>query len=259
MTKKNQEKTPNHLLRQAREQRGWSQERLAQELEVSPQTVSRWECGTAFPYPHYREQLSLLFEKNIEALGLVQEKAHDRPEDISNQLPSETIAVPSTIQRLLPYDQAHEENGLPQKDVAQNRRRMLGRLRHAYAKLLDHSLQETAWIELGLVGMPNAVQNATNRLARLSQQNDHTLPPGTSILEVYERSGGDLLILGEAGAGKSTMLLRLAHALVQRAEQEETYPLPVILRLSSWTGQHPTLDDWMIDQLALTYDISHRN
>src|SRR5579871_5396899 len=96
MPKKIQEKKPNHLLRQAREQRGWSQERLAQELDVSPQTVSRWECGTAFPYPHYREQLSLLFEQSIEALGLVQEKADEQPGDISSQLPDETITVQST-------------------------------------------------------------------------------------------------------------------------------------------------------------------
>src|SRR5260370_33219125 len=119
MTKKSQEKKPNHLLRQAREQRGWSQERLAQELEVSPQTVSRWECGTAFPYHHYSAQLSLLFEKSIEALGLVQEKADDGAEDISNQPSSETIAVPSAIQSSLPYTQAREEHGWSQKDGAE--------------------------------------------------------------------------------------------------------------------------------------------
>lgn len=361
MTKKSQEKKPNHLLRQAREQRGWSQERLAQELEVSPQTVSRWECGTAFPYPHFREKLCLLFDKSIESLGLVQEKADDGPEDISNQPSSETITVPSAFQGSLPYNQAREEHGWFQKDVAekggidpktmsrwgqrnaypspyfrqkftessrknlyeldlldsrereledseplisklatgpfesasklldgyvddidqptdqplaanrlsgqrsltialhsQNRRRMLGRLRHAYSELLEHSLQEIVWIELGLAGMPDAVQNATNRLVRLSQQDDQPLPPGTSILEVYERSERELLILGEPGAGKSTMLLHLAQTLVQRAEQEEAHPLPVILRLSTWAGQQSALEDWMSDQLALTYDVSQK-
>jgi transcriptional regulator with XRE-family HTH domain/energy-coupling factor transporter ATP-binding protein EcfA2 len=341
MTKKSQEKKPNQLLRQAREQRGWSQERLAQELEVSPQTVSRWECGTAFPYPHYREQLCLLFEKSVEELGLIQERADDGPEDLASQPSSEAITAPSALRSSLPYNGAHEElntdpkvvghwerrvtypspsfhhkvaelageslheldlldtrgreaedgnllisrsvagsfegtanrldgcigdvepqtgrllavNGAPGQH-AQNRRRMLGRLRRAYSDLLEHSLQEIVWIELGFVGVPDAVQNATNRLVRLSQQDDQLLPPGTSILDIYDMSEGELLILGEPGAGKSTMLLHLAQILVQRAEQEETHPLPVILRLSSWAEQQPALEDWMSDQLASTYDVS---
>ncbi|MGH2478756.1 MAG: NACHT domain-containing protein, partial [Ktedonobacteraceae bacterium] len=127
-----------------------------------------------------------------------------------------------------------------------------------YGELLEHSLQEIVWIELGLAGMPDAVQNATNRLVRLSQQDDQPLPPGTSILEVYERSERELLILGEPGAGKSTMLLHLAQTLVQRAEREEAHPLPVILRLSSWAEQQSALEDWMSDQLALTYDVSQK-
>ncbi|HEU5380701.1 MAG TPA: helix-turn-helix domain-containing protein [Ktedonobacteraceae bacterium] len=344
MTKKNRETKPNYLLRQAREQRGWSQERLAQELEVSPQTVSRWERGTAFPYPHFREQLSLLFGKSIEALGLVLERTDDRPGDISNQPSSQTTAASFASQSSLPYNQARREHAWSEKNVAekigadqktmsrweersaypspyfrqklaeadekeftsnvspistlatgafeetaklfdgfvddsgrplaanrpsgqhalaiamrsQNRRRMLGRLRRAYSELLEHSLQEIVWIELGLAEMPNAVQNATNRLVRLSQQDDQPLPSGTSILEVYETSERELLILGEPGAGKSTMLLHLAQILVQRAEQEETHPLPVILRLSSWAEQQPALEDWMSDQLALTYNVSRK-
>lgn len=293
MTKKNQEIKPNHLLRQAREQRGWSQERVAQELEVSPQTVSRWERGTAFPYPHFREQLGLLFEKDIEALGLVSARTDDGSEDI---LPSPyslpeladerafaggtptvsafpTGAVKEAVKRFaVQVDDPGEPtggeslaaNGLPGQYASamtlhpQDRRRMLGRLRRAYGELLEHSLQEIVWIELGLAGMPDAVQNAASRLVRLSQQDDQQLPPGTSILEVYERSAGELLILGEPGAGKSTLLLQLAQALAQRAEQEETHPLPVILRLSSWAEQRSALEDWMIDQLASTYDVSRK-
>jgi predicted NACHT family NTPase len=71
-------------------------------------------------------------------------------------------------------------------------------------------------------------------------------------------SEGALLILGEPGAGKSTLLLYLAQTLVQRAEQEEAHPLPVVLRLSSWAERRPALEDWMSDQLAFTYDVSQQ-
>ena len=275
MTKKSQGEKPNQLLRQAREQRGWSQERLAQELEVSPQTVSRWERGIAFPYPHFREQLCLLFGKSVEALGLIPEKADDESElegdDLSiSRLASGTFENATNLLNGHAHDTGQQADlslatdeppGQPALAIAphaQNRRRMLGRLRHAYGELLEHSLQEIAWIELGFAGAADAVQNATNRLVRLSQQDDQPLPPGTSILEVYEASERELLILGEPGAGKSTLLLRLAQTLVQQAEQEETHPLPVILRLSSWAEERPALEDWISDQLALTYDVSRK-
>lgn len=96
------EKHPNQLLRQAREQRGWSQERVAQELKVSSNTVSRWECGTALPYPHFREQLCWLFEKSLEELGLTQERAGER----SGLSPSEALPAPSVLPPVLLSAQA---------------------------------------------------------------------------------------------------------------------------------------------------------
>jgi transcriptional regulator with XRE-family HTH domain len=269
MSKKNQDKKNNHLLRQAREQKGWSQERLAQELDVSPQTISRWECGTAFPYPHYREQLCQLFDKDIAALGLVQEKIEENNLIVSTSAtkPFEATATPLDLDRHIESNDQQQvqsfaaSNPLDQPVLtvsSRNRKRMLGRLRHAYNELLEHSLQETIWIELGLAGMPDSVQNATNRLVSVSQQDDQPLPSGTSIMDVYERSERELLILGAPGAGKSTMLLQLAQKLVQRAEREETHPLPVVLRLSSWAERQSSLEDWMGDQLALTYDISQK-
>jgi transcriptional regulator with XRE-family HTH domain len=60
-----------YQLRRAREQKGWSQSRVAEALGVTTRTVSRWEQGQALPYPYYRQQLSLLFEKNEQQLGFV--------------------------------------------------------------------------------------------------------------------------------------------------------------------------------------------
>jgi transcriptional regulator with XRE-family HTH domain len=60
-----------YQLRRAREQKGWSQSRVAEALGVTTRTVSRWEQGHAMPYPYYRQQLSLLFEKNEQQLGFV--------------------------------------------------------------------------------------------------------------------------------------------------------------------------------------------
>jgi DNA-binding XRE family transcriptional regulator/energy-coupling factor transporter ATP-binding protein EcfA2 len=258
------------LLKQAREERGWSQKDVAQKIGTDPKTVSRWERSVAYPSPYFRQKLSELFGKSLRELDLlnsgesVLEVGHPstskHPTVVIGDLEKPTVGRPDEIDQQVGQPLAATlGSGQQTRTTAlhrQNQRRMLERLHHAYSELLEYSLQEVAWIELGLAGMPDAVQNATNRLLRLSGKCAQPLPSGTSILEVYESSERELLILGEPGAGKSTLLLHLAQALVQQAEQEEAHPLPVILNLSSWAEQKPALEDWISDQLALTYDVS---
>jgi transcriptional regulator with XRE-family HTH domain len=259
-------------LKQAREEHGWSQKDVAEKIGTDPKTVSRWERGVAYPSPYFRQKLAELFKKSLREMDLLNScdkeledgnlpvsklptgffEGAGKPPDLPVDDIGQQIGQPLVVN--VPSDQDTRTAALHK----QNRRRMLARLRHAYGELLDHSLQEVVWIELGFTGIPDAVQNATNRLLRISQQDVQTLPSGTSILEVYEMSGRELLILGEPGAGKSTVLLRLAQMLAQQAEQEEAHPLPVILCLSSWAEHQPALEVWMSDQLALTYDVSQK-
>jgi tetratricopeptide (TPR) repeat protein/transcriptional regulator with XRE-family HTH domain len=49
----------------------WSQEKLADRLGVSVNSINRWENDKALPHPHYREQLCLIFDKSPEELGFV--------------------------------------------------------------------------------------------------------------------------------------------------------------------------------------------
>ena len=132
---------------------------------------------------------------------------------------------------------------------------MLHRLRYSYRELLAQSLQGAAWLELGLAHKPDAVWNATTLLLRQSSQPDRLLPPGTSIVQVYEEANHELLILGEPGVGKSTLLLQLAQHLVEQAEQDAARLLPVILPLSSWAVKRPLIQDWLGEQLSLIYDV----
>ena len=58
-------------MRVERELRGWSQAKLAETLGTTTRSVSRWEQGLAMPYPHYREQLCVIFGKTAKELGLL--------------------------------------------------------------------------------------------------------------------------------------------------------------------------------------------
>jgi transcriptional regulator with XRE-family HTH domain len=71
---------PNHRLRQARLERGWSQAEVAdklsdqtKELYVHTSQVSRWESGVLRPGTFYQQKLSQLFGKAREELGIVAE------------------------------------------------------------------------------------------------------------------------------------------------------------------------------------------
>ncbi|MBO0790680.1 MAG: AAA family ATPase [Ktedonobacteraceae bacterium] len=74
MGKKAAQTRPNPLLRRARLERGWTQKLVAERIGAPNDViVTRWERGTAFPSPHYVQQLCQLFEQPASELGLLKE------------------------------------------------------------------------------------------------------------------------------------------------------------------------------------------
>ncbi len=88
------------ILKFEREQRGWSQARVAEELNVSTRTIVRWEQGL-LPYPHYRDQLCALYGKTAQELGLAPENDDDDDDndndDDDEELPSPAPTLPATF------------------------------------------------------------------------------------------------------------------------------------------------------------------
>ena len=68
-------------IRQLREERGWSQQELAQRLGASMNTVYRWERGQAKPTWVYRRRLADLFGVKVAeiAFGPAEQASQDRP------------------------------------------------------------------------------------------------------------------------------------------------------------------------------------
>jgi len=72
MVKKAGQATPNHLLRQARQERGWTQKDVADQIGAPLDlNVTRWERGTAKPSAYYVQKLCALFGKSARELGLL--------------------------------------------------------------------------------------------------------------------------------------------------------------------------------------------
>ncbi|WP_165521849.1 NACHT domain-containing protein [Micromonospora zingiberis] len=66
-----------------------------------------------------------------------------------------------------------------------------------------------------------------------------------------KRLRGRVVILGEPGAGKTSLLLREALRLLQTRNPEDR--VPVLLRLPTWNPDEQTLEQWIISQLTTEY------
>ena len=231
--KQMQEGRPNHLLKRARHKLGWTQQELGDLLGVSPRTIGAWERGTRSPYPAARRQLCELFDMSPEELGL-------SPSFEDNGL----------------LIQEYQERELQLQQPPPNRsdkNRMIDRVRARVVSLLESSLQFT--IQLQLRSCPNAVGRRWQPTYAIEERG---ILLDRSILDIYEESGGELLILGEAGAGKTTILLLLARELLNRASENDQLPIPVVFNLASWAEKRPPLSVWLVDELVEGYYVPRR-
>lgn len=136
-----------------------------------------------------------------------------------------------------------------------NRVRFLTKLCTSYRDLLQASLQGAVQIALELQSKPNAVLNSTRLRLRQPNLPEQSLPAETTLLQVFDDAGGELLVLGSPGAGKTTLLLNLAEALYQRAEQDEQAFIPVMVNLSTWAATRKPLAEWLVEEIMQSYEV----
>jgi len=125
--------------------------------------------------------------------------------------------------------------------------------------VLKHSLYNEVLIRLGLDARPQAVDNRPWKLAlQQSGQPDAVIADDIQVVEIFDKMGQQLLILGEPGSGKTTTLLTLADALLARADADMMLPTPVLFNLSSWTETYPQLEEWLSEELNTRYQIPQK-
>jgi hypothetical protein len=135
-----------------------------------------------------------------------------------------------------------------------NRRYMLQRVRNDWVEsVLEPAKVSHSFVGLRVRQQPGLIKSPWDQKA---QRRINTTPLAASsneILPIFDSANGNLLILGEPGAGKTITLLQLANELVLRAENNPEYQVPVVLNLASWSERHKLFESWLIEELRGKY------
>ncbi|MCG5061385.1 MAG: NACHT domain-containing protein [Limnoraphis sp. WC205] len=124
--------------------------------------------------------------------------------------------------------------------------------------VLEKSLHNKAIIDLGLEERPDLVKRSFGNLKISPEQSQKPLSINRGITTAFNRmgEGRTLLILGEPGAGKTTVLLKLTRDLIARTSENLNRPIPVVFNLSSWAKKRQKIADWLVDELQSNYGVS---
>jgi eukaryotic-like serine/threonine-protein kinase len=141
-----------------------------------------------------------------------------------------------------------------------DRTAFLRQLAQRYDNYLDDPLQRAVRAELGLLDTATALHRPGVTVETLDgddarQTVQVLVAPDATLRAVYEADGGQLLILGAPGAGKSTQLYELGRELVKRTQGHGQEPMPVILDLSAWAANKDPLKKWLIDAIVDAYGV----
>jgi hypothetical protein len=189
-------------------------------------------------------------------------------EDILGPAASEShapeMAVPASGQNDSLTEIEVSPRVLDAKRDRHQRGRLLSQLRGVYTEYIRQAVGEKGSIRLQvpIELAPAKTFRSVDRLLPFAERQGERLPDGTSLLQVFDRArglaGDGLLVLGEPGAGKTTMLFELGAQLTNRALDNPEDPVPVYLPLSTWTRQRSPLTRWLVEQLDQLYQIPPR-
>lgn len=78
---------------------------------------------------------------------------------------------------------------------------------------------------------------------------------GSEVIDAFEESSRQLLVVGNPGSGKSVKLLEITGELIREAKLDPSKPIPAYASLSSWLPKTQPLEEWLVGQLMELYQI----
>lgn len=138
-----------------------------------------------------------------------------------------------------------------------SRSRIINKVEFSWIKsVLEQSLYQVAKIELRFEHDSEIVEHPWEVIVQHPKLPNKPIPSGTPIIEVFNELNNEMLILGGAGAGKTTVLLELTRTLIAQARANVEEPFPVVFNLASWAVQKGLIKDWLIQEFGRRYNTS---
>lgn len=79
-----------------------------------------------------------------------------------------------------------------------------------------------------------------------------------SLVEAYNRCEGRLLVLGDAGTGKTHTLFTILRIFLERAQRDPEWPIVLYVPIGDWEGKSSEFERWIIHRLAEIYRVSEK-
>ena len=87
-----------------------------------------------------------------------------------------------------------------------------------------------------------------------AEQDDRTFDDTDSLLDAFNQSEQQMVILGTDGAGKTMTLLQIAEELSEPNDDDLQF-VPVVFNLAAWNPRFLPLSDWLTHELVETYQM----
>lgn len=136
---------------------------------------------------------------------------------------------------------------------------LLSKVKRDWIKgVLERSLHGQALIDLQLSERSQSVVSPISDVTEFAADVERPFSAGTQIVDIFDElgAGRTLLILGEPGAGKTTILLKIVETIVARVEEDLSQPIPVVLNLSSWSKKRASFAKWLAEELYRIFQVS---
>lgn len=123
-------------------------------------------------------------------------------------------------------------------------------LKKRYTNRLDQKLAKRQPVNLRRI--PSTEGTSPERVATFVAYNSEEI--GGTMAQIFREGRSRLLLLGEPGAGKTTLMLQLVLELL---ESEPAF-MPVLLNLATWDSSFINLDAWLKKILSAELGVSER-